>query len=615
VVLGSAFRILLLLLVALAAAPARAAPEHAIAMLSQPKYGPDFTHFDYADPNAPKGGTLTESAIGTFDNLNPYIVNGAAATGLGLIGNTLTVGSQDEPFTEYGSLAKTIDVADDRASVTYELRPEARWQDGQPITADDVVFSLETLRTKGSPFYRAYYANVVRAEKLGEGKVRFVFENGSNRELPLIMGQLPIVPKHYWEGREFDKTTLEAPIGGGPYRIKSVDPGRSITYERVKDWWGADLPVNKGRYNYDEIRFEYYRDPNVALEAFKAGRFDLRVENSSRFWATGYQGPALDQGLIVKDEIPTESGSGMQAFAYNIRRPVFQDPRVRQALAYAFDFEWTNKTLFYGLYTRTKSYYAGTELASSGLPDPRELALLEPLKDQVPPEVFTKTYEPPATDASGNIRDNLREAVRLFKEAGYEVKGGKLVSTATGQPLAFEILLEQGGLFDRVVGPFVKNLERLGVQATVREVDDAQYERRQQDFDYDMIVAVWGESQSPGNEQRDFWGSQSADAQGSQNYIGIKDPAVDALIGKVVGASTREDLVAACHALDRVLLWHHYVIPHWHTNVARIAQWDEFGRPAVSPRYGIDLFSWWIDPAKAEQLQAKKRAAGFATAG
>ncbi len=591
---------------------ALAAPAHGVAMHGDLAYPPDFTHFAYVNPDAPKGGDLVMAAIGSFDNLNPYIVRGSPASGLGLVYDTLTTQSNDEAFSEYGLLARTIEMPEDRSWVAFELRPEARWHDGLPITVDDVIFSLNILKTKGAPFYRAYYANVVEAVADGPNRVRFVFDGTTNRELPLIVGQLPVLPKHYWEGRDFEKTTLDPPLGSGPYRIKSVDPGRSIVYERVPDYWGAEIPVNKGRNNFGEVRYEYYRDPNVALEAFKAGRFDLRVESSSRFWATGYDGPALQKGLITKLEIPSQGGGGMQGFVFNTRRDKFKDPKVREALSYAFDFEWTNKTLFYGAYTRTASYFANTELASSGLPGPDELALLEPYRDRLPPEVFTQEYRPPVTDGSGNNRDNLRKAVTLLKEAGYEIQGGRLVNTATGQPLEFEILLDSGGLFERIVGPFAKSLERLGIKVDLRTADDAQYQKRLETFDFDMITGVFGQSLSPGNEQREFWGSEAADNPGSRNLIGVHDPIVDELIGKIITAHSREDLIAACRALDRVLLWSHYVIPQWHNRVTRIAFWDKLDHPETWPRYGVDLFAWWVDPRGAEEIAKARQELGAA---
>ena len=590
------------------------APVHGVAMHGDVKYGADFAHYDYANPNAPKGGSLALAAIGTFDSLNPFIIRGNPAVAVGLTFDSLTAHSLDEPFTEYGLLAESIEMPEDRSWVAFTLRPEASWHDGQPVTVEDVIFSLETLKTKGAPFYRFYYANVVGAEKVGERKVRFTFDGGVNRELPLIVGQMTILPKHWWEGRDFEATTLEPLLGSGPYRVRSVDTGRGIVYERVRDWWGGDVPVNKGRYNFDEIRYEYYRDPNIALEALKAGRYDLRVENSSRFWATGYTGPAVEQGLLVKEEIRREGGGGMQAFAFNTRRPKFQDPRVRLAMAHAFDFEWTNATLFYGLYERTKSYFENTELKAEGLPSPAELALLEPYRDRLPPEVFTQTYEPPRTDGSGDVRGNLRTAVGLLREAGYQVQGGRLVNTATGEPFTFEVLLQSGGLFERIVGPFARNLERLGITVDIRAIDDAQYEHRTRQFDFDVIVVTWGQSLSPGNEQRDFWGSEAADQPGSRNFVGIKDPVVDELIEKIVQAPDRDALIAASRALDRVLLWSHYVIPQWYNPDTWIAYWNKFARPETNPRYGIDLYAWWIEPTDAQIVeQAKQSGAAAAT--
>jgi microcin C transport system substrate-binding protein len=578
-------------------------PAHGASMYGELKYRPDFTHFDYANPDAPKGGTLTLPAVGTFDNLNQFILKGNNAAGLGLLFDTLTVGSLDEPFSEYGLIAESIEIPEDRSWVIFKLRPEARWQDGTPITVEDVIWTLDTLKTEGHPFYRAYYADIVKAEKVGDHQVKMIFDGKMNRELPLIAGQMPILPKHYYEKAEFDKTTLTPPLGSGPYRIKQVDPGRTIVYERDPNYWGAELPVNRGRNNFDEIRYEYYRDANVALEAFKAGDFDVRIENSSKSWATAYTGPAFDKGLIVREEIPNQRGTGMQGFVFNTRRAIFADPKVRAALAYAFDFEWTNQNLFYGQYQRTESYFSNSELASSGLPSEAELKLLDPWRDQLPPEVFTKEYRAPSTEGT-DLRHNLRTALELLRDAGWEVQGGRLVNKKSGQPLAFEILLDDP-VFERIVGPFVQNLNRLGIQARIRTVDTAQYQNRIDDFDFDMVVNVWGESQSPGNEQRDFWGSQAADTRGSRNLAGIKSPVVDALINDIIQAPTREDLVTATHALDRVLLWGHYVIPHWHLTYDRVAYWNKFSRPKVDPKYGIDLFAWWIDPVKLAALERR----------
>jgi microcin C transport system substrate-binding protein len=580
-----------------------AVPAHAIAMHGDLKYPPDFEHFEYVNPDAPKGGRVAYSAIGTFDSLNPFILRGQPAAGIGILFETLSQRSNDEAFSEYGLLAETIEMPDDRSWVAFTLRPEARWHDATPVTVDDVIWSLETIKTKGHPFYRAYYANVAGAEADGERRVVFTFDGAVNRELPLIVGQMPILPKHYWEGRDFEATTLEPPLGSGPYRVASVDPGRSITYQRVADYWGADIPVNRGRYNFDEIRYEYFRDSNVALEAFKAGQYDLRVENTARLWATAYTGPAVDSGLIELEEVRDESGTGMQGYVCNTRRPIFEDPQVREALAYAFDFEWSNTTLFFDQYARSESYFSNTELAARDLPDERELALLEPFRDQLPEAVFTTVYEAPSTDGSGELRENLRNAFEMLREAGWEVDRStrKLINSETGEPMRFEILLVNPA-FERITGPFIRNLERLGIEATMRTVDTAQYQNRMDAFDFDMTVAVWDQSLSPGNEQRDFWSCAAAETPGSRNYAGICDPVVDRLIEAVITAESREALVAATRALDRVLLFGHYVVPHWHSPVTRIAYWDKFERAAVDPRYGLDLNAWWIDPEMAERV-------------
>ncbi|HEX6111312.1 MAG TPA: extracellular solute-binding protein [Geminicoccaceae bacterium] len=588
------------------------AAAHGVAMHGDLKYGPEFEHFDYVNPDAPKGGAVTFASIGTFDTLNPFIIKGTKADGLGFLFETLTTQSEDEPFSEYGLLAESIEMPEDRSWVAFTLRPEARWHDGKPVTVEDVIFSFNTLKEKGLPFYRAYYKNVIRVEPAGERRVKFTFEETTNRELPLILGQLPILPKHYYEEVEFDKTALQPPLGSGPYRIKSLEPGRRIVYERVRDYWGAELPVSRGFWNFDEIRYEYYRDANVALEAFKAGGYDIRVENTSKFWATAYTGPMFDAGWIQKEEIPHELGTGMQGFAYNLRRPMFQDHRVRRALAYAFDFEWTNRTIMYGQYDRTESYFSNTELAAEGLPDAAELELLEPFRDQLPEEVFTEVYQAPSTEDEGGIRQNLRTALRLLGEAGWSVEGGRLVN-AQGQPFRFEILLN-GPSFERHTLPFIRNLERLGIQATVRAVDPAQYQNRMDEFDFDVVVASFGQSLSPGNEQREYWGSEAADIPGSRNVIGIKDPVVDHLIDKIIEAPTREDLVTATRALDRVLLWGHYVIPHWHSRIFRVAYWNKFDRPQTNPPYGLPLFSWWVDPVKVAAVEQRKAAEGGAQA-
>jgi microcin C transport system substrate-binding protein len=577
---------------------------HALSMHGDLKYPAGFAHFGYVNPEAPKGGDVKLAAIGTFDTLNPFVLKGVPAAGIGGLFDTLTVQSDDEPFSQYGLVAESIEVPTDRSWVAFTLRPQARFHDGSPMTVEDVIWTFDALKTKGRPFYRSYYAQVTKAEKVGDRKVRFTFGPGENRELPLIVGQLPVLSRTYWSHRDFEKTTLEPPLGSGAYRVDSVDPGRSITFRRVKDYWAAKLPVNVGRDNFDSLRFDYYRDGTVALEAFKAGEYDFREENSSKNWATAYTSPAVTQGLIRKEEIKNEVPTGMQGFVFNTRRPIFQDARVRRALAYAFDFEWSNKNLFYGAYTRTRSYFSNSELASSGRPSPEELKVLEPFRGKVPEEALAKEYQPPTTDGSGNIRDGAREAFRLLGEAGWTVKGQKLVN-ARGEPMQFEILLDDP-TWERIALPFAKNLERLGITARVRTVDAAQYEKRQDDFDFDMIVTVWPQSLSPGNEQRDFWGSVAAGERGSRNLAGIKDPTVDRLIDLLIQSPDRASLVTRTHALDRVLLWGHYVIPHWHIRAFRVAFWDKFGRPAISPRFALGFDTWWVDAQKEAALPRRR---------
>ena len=603
--LGLAVALALAPVVGVQGADPRATTGHGLSIHGDLKYGPGFKHFEYANPDAPKGGDVRLAAIGTFDNLNPFILKGVPAAGVGQLFDTLTVASSDEPSSEYGLIAESVEVPADRSWVTFTLRPEARFHDGSPITADDVIWTFQTLKTKGHPFYRAYYAQVAKAEAQGPRKVKFSFGAGENRELPVIAGQLPVLSRAYWSKRDFEKTTLEPPLGSGPYRVESVDAGRSIVYRRVKDYWGAKLPVRVGQDNFDTIRYDYYRDSTVALEAFKAGQYDFRQENSAKNWATGYTIPAFTKGLIKKEEIPNQVATGMQAFVFNTRRPIFQDRRVRQALGYVFDFEWANKSLFYGAYTRTRSYFSNSELASSGLPSPEELKVLEPFRGRVTPEVFTKEYQPPVTDGSGDIRANLREALGLLKEAGWSVQGQKLANARTGEPMQFEILLDDPN-FERITLPFVKNLERLGVTARVRTVDTAQYQKRVENFDFDMAVAVWAQSLSPGNEQTDFWTSDRAGIAGSRNLAGIRDPAVDKLVELVISAPDRPSLVARTRALDRVLLWGFYGIPHFHIRAFRVAYWDKFDRPRVSPKYALGFDTWWVDAKKDAALIRRK---------
>ena len=577
---------------------------HALTFGDAPKYGPDFKQLDYVNPDAPKGGTVKFSSLGGFDTFNPFVPRGDIAPGLNYVFETLTTSPDDDALGEYGLIAESMELAADRTWIEFNLRPEAKWHDGQPITADDVIFSFNILKEKGSPFYGFYYADVTKVEKLDDHRVKFTFRTGDNRELPIIMGQLPILPKHYWEGKAFDEPTLTPPLGSGPYKIDSFEPGRSVTLRRVTDWWAKDLPINRGRYNYDVIRYDLYRDPTVAREAFKGGAYDFNSENSAKAWATAYDTPAVKDGRIVKETLPDANPDGMQCYVYNLRRPIFADRKTREALSYAFDFEWSNKALFYGQYQRSRSFFENSEMAATGMPSPEELKILGPLKGKIPDEVFTAEYNPPKTNGSGSSRDNLTIAAKLLDEAGWKVENGK--RTRNGQALTFEILLYDPQ-FERITEPFIRNLEKIGVSATMRTVDSAQYQERIRKFDFDMINGGFGQSLSPGNEQRDFWGSAAADQPDSRNVIGIKDPVIDGLVDQLIAAPNRKDLVVHVRALDRVLQWGFYVIPQWHYAFTRIAYWDKFGRPAKlpEPAYGIGMTAWWIDPAKEAALNSK----------
>jgi microcin C transport system substrate-binding protein len=577
---------------------------HAFAIHGDVKYPPDFKHYSWVNPNAPKGGDVKFSWIGTFDSLNPFILRGVPAIGAGSIYDTLMTRAADEPATDYCLICETIELPEDRSWVIFNLRPEARFHDGKPITPEDVIWTLETLKTKGHPRFRSYYANVAKAEKLGPHKVRFTFSGGQNRELPGIIGEIPVLPRHYWEGKDFEKTTLEAPLGSGAYKIDSFEPGRFIALRRVPDYWGAKLPVNVGTSNFDTLRYDYFRDSTVALEAFKAGQYDIRPENSAKNWATAYDIPAVTSGLIKREIIPDNDERVMQGYVFNTRRPFFQDRRVREAIIYAWDFEWTNKNLFYGYYTRIDSYFGRDELSARGLPKGEELRVLEQFRDKLPPEVFTKEYAPPKTDGSGNWRDNQRIATRLLREAGWRIVDQKLVD-AQGQQMSFEIMLDNPQ-FERITLPFVENLRRLGIDARVRTVDTAQNQRREDEFDFDMTVWLVAQSESPGNEQRDYWSSAAAATNGSRNLPGIKDPVVDALVELVINAPDRDTLVARTHALDRVLLWGHYVVPHFRLYARWIAYWDRFSHPPVDPKVGYAPGAWWVDAQKEAALRQKR---------
>ncbi len=584
----------------LTAAAERAGPAHAIAMHGTPKYQPGFRHFDYVNPAAPKGGTLRVAVQGTFDSFNPFIPKGNA--GAGNPYESLLASSADEPFTQYGLIAETIEVPRDRSWAIFTLRPQARWHDGKPITVDDVIWSLETLKTRGQPFFRFYYGGVAGAEQIGPRQVKFTFSDRGNRELPLIVGQLPILPKHYWESRDFEKTTLEPPLGSGPYRVTDFEPGRYVVTERVTDYWGAKLPVNVGQNNFDRIRYDYYRDDTVIRQALKAGEIDFRLENQAKAWALDYDVPAVQRGWLIKEEIRHFSPTGMQAFVYNTRRELFSDRTVREALAYAFDFEWTNRNLFFGQYARTESYFSNSELAAAGLPEGRELNVLDRYRERVPIELFHRPYKAPSTDGSGWPRQNLARAFALLEEAGWVVRDMKLVNEDTGAGFSFEILLVSPA-FERIVLPFVRNLKRLGIDARVRLVDQSQYINRIRSFDFDMIVSGWGASESPGNEQRSYWTSAAASSPAASNYAGVNDPVVDELVELLINAPDRKNLVARARALDRVLLFGYYVIPQWHLRMQRVLYWDKFSRPEVTPRTGTSIDYWWFDEAKAARLE------------
>jgi microcin C transport system substrate-binding protein len=580
--------------------------DHAMTMFDNeiPKYTTTFPYFDYVNPTAPKGGTLRLAVDGTYDSFNSFIPKGNAAS-TGSV-ETLLVNSADEPFTAYGLVAKTMEWPADRSWVIFNLRPEARWHDGTPVTADDVVWSFETLVEKGMPFYRYYYSAIDSAEALNTHRVRFNFKESGNQELPLITGQLPVLPKHYWASRDFSATTLDPPLGSGPYRIQKFEAGRYIVQERVTDYWGANLPVRRGMNNFDIIRTEYFRDATPIRLALKAGDIDFRLENQSKAWADDYNVAVVDKGLLNKEMVPHRQPTGMQAFVMNTRRTLFQDPRVRQALGYAFDFEWSNRTLFNGQYTRTTSYFSNSELASSGLPEGSELALLEHYRGRIPDTVFNQAFKIPVTDGSGRPRENLRKATALLKSAGWSVRDLKLINEATGVPFRFEVLLSSKA-FERIVLPYTQNLKLLGIEAKIRLVDRTQYMERYRQKDFDMLVAVWGQSETPGNEQREYWGSDAADSIGSRNLAGIKDPVVDELIELLVKSDSREQLNVRTRALDRVLLWGHYVVPHWHIRADRVLYWDKFSRPATPVRSGVMRSRWWYDTQKAAALEQARQ--------
>ncbi len=585
------------------AAPTRS---YVVTLLDRPALPADFKQFPYVDPAAPKGGTVVLAAIGSFDSFNPFIVRGTAAAEVSRVYDTLLRANADEASTAYGHLAHTIELAADHSWVAFELRPEARFHDGHPLGAEDVAWTFQTLQSQGRPFYRAYYGDVAAVSVESAARVVFHFKTDKNRELPLILGEMPVLPKHWWQGRDFSRPLTDPPLGSGPYRLGHVDMGRSVAYQRVTDYWARDLPTARGLFNFDTIRHEYFRDGTVAFEAFKAGQIDFREENIAKEWATGYDFPALRKGIVKKELLAQHLPTGMQGFAINTRRPIFKDRRVRQALDLAFDFQWCNANLFYNAYTRTNSYFSNSALACSGLPQGEELALLEPYRAQLPPELFTKPFTLPVSDGSGNNRDNLRAALALLQSAGWQVHERKLVDAA-GKPFSFEILLDEPA-FERVALPYVQWLAHIGVEARVRTVDPAQYQRLLDNFDYDMTVSVFPESDSPGNEQMGYWSCAAAAQEGSDNLMGVCDPAIDALVRRLIAAQTYETLKTAAHALDRVLLWNWYMVPQWYLQSVRVAFWNRFGRPGQKVRTGLEFDSWWVDQRLAEATDAARRA-------
>ncbi len=575
---------------------------HAISMHGEVKYKQDFKNFDYVNIKAKKNGKIKLHQIGSFDTLNNFILKGSPAANLSQVHDSLLIQSYDEPFTMYGLIAETITVPKDRSWVIFKIRKEAKFHDGSPIRVEDIIWTLNALKEKGHPFFKFYYSNVREAKKISNSEVKFIFQGEQNLELPLIIGQMKILSQKYWENK-FENILLESPIGSGPYKVKNFKAGRAIEFEKVNDYWAKDLPVNKGRFNFQIIIIEYFRDATVALEAFKSGDYDFRQENQAKRWANAYNFNAINNGYVKKESIKHEIPTGMQGFFINTRKEIFKDRIVRKALNYAFDFEWTNKILFFNQYNRTGSFFSNSDLASFNLPSERELELLNSFKNQLPDEIFNTVYKNPTNDGSGDIRKNLLISDKLLYDAGWIVKDGKRINKETGIPLKFTILLVSPE-FERIALPYARNLKKLGIEAKVRTVDSAQYERRLESFSFDMTVISLGQSLSPGNEQRDFWHSDSAKINGSRNYAGVNNPAVDFLINKIIAAKNRENLITATRALDRILLHNYFVVPHWHIQNFRIAYWEKFSRPKINPKYDLGLDTWWYDTKKAKLLES-----------
>lgn len=597
------------LIVVLSAPHANAEPRHGLSIFGELKYGPDFQHFDYVNPAAPKGGRMVTMGTGganTYDTLNQYILKGDAAQGLDFLFDSLMVRAQDEPDAVYGLIAKSADVAPDGLSVTFKLRPEAKFADGTPLTAADVIYSFTALKEKGHPAISMTLHDVVSAEALDPETVRYTFKGTLTRDLPIIVAQLPVLSKAYYSKQPFEETSLKPPLGSGPYKIKDFKPGTYITYTRREDYWAKDLPVNRGRYNFDEIRYDYYRDRNIELEALLSGQFDFREEFSSGAWATRYDIPAVREGRLITVVLPDQRPSGAQGYFINTRRDKLKDPRVREALDLVFDFQWSNKKLFYSLYKRTTSYFENSDMKASGKPSPEELALLEPFKDKLSPEVFGEPYTPPVTDGSGNNRDNLKKARDLLIAAGWTPGPDHMLHNAKGETLTIEFL-EFEAMFERITVPYTDNLKRIGVDASFRLIDPAQYERRVKSFDFDVTTQRYSLRLTPGVELKSYWGSEAAKIDGSLNLPGINDPVVDALIDKAMAAKSRAELVTAMRAIDRVLRAGHYWVPQWYKASYSIAYWNKFSRPAVQPKYDAGVLdTWWFDSKKAEALSSGK---------
>jgi len=576
-------------------------PNHGISTFGDLKYPADFTHFEYTNPNAPKGGVVRLAFFGTYDSFNPFVIKGNPAIGIGSLHCSLLSASEDEPMSSYGYLAEKVELSPDRKIETFTLNPKAKFSDGSPVTVDDVIFSFNILREKGIPFFAQYYKDVKNVEKAGPNQVRFVFSTDQNRELPNILGQLPVLSKAYYTKHDFGKSDLMPPVGCGPYKIASFVAGQTINYQRIPEWWGENIPSQKGQNNFD-INYIYYRDQTVQFEGFKAGDHDFRQENMAKNWTQGYGIDAVKNGKMLKKETANELPAGMQSFIFNTRKSIFKDRKVREAITKAFDFEWANKNLFFNAYLRSLSYFNNSVLGSSGLPNGEELTILESFKDKLPPEVFTKEFKLPVTNGSGNDRKVMAEVDKLLKEAGWVVKDRKRINEKTGEQFSFEFLLADPG-YERIALAFQRNLEALGINMTTRTITPSQYMERASSYDYDMIIGGIPSSETPGNEQRDFWGSKYANLNDGRNYSGVKDPVVDQLIELVISSPDRPTLNNRVHALDRVLLWGYYGVPGWHSKTSRIAYWDKFGMPDKKPKDGIGFGAWWVDPALEKKLK------------